>query len=448
LTVKRTLFSTTAALCLLFGAVGPASALTIIPTDDAFALANTLFLNTPALSITSANLRTAGGSSSVFQAGTCSNASGVYGLPNIGIALSSGNISNYAEGPNTDSGFTTGIEVLADEDQQDLLEPITEQSEHYDVAQMDIDFFNNSAAGLVTFFATFGSEEFPEYVGSEYIDGFGLYVNGVNVAGVLQSGGVAGDLLEPVNINHPDMTSIAGTELDGILAPNGKPVLRFDVPIVAASANIFSIILADASDAVLDTTVYLSSFFAQDTGGGDDGGGFNNGESEFQPILPSNPPNPETGAFDLVIPDDVPVGTTVWVDPPVAVGYSYQITGSAFATFTAPSLATIADLDGYFLNVGMTSVPIAAGQTINFFSAFGVNPTAFTLTGINPSLGLDPLNTLAFPSGVSFTTITGSVVVTMTPITAPVPLPASVLMSGSALALLAGLSRRRRKTAA
>jgi hypothetical protein len=444
--MKRRLYATTAGACLLLGVMGPAYALTITPTNDAFGMANTLFLNTPALSITSATLWTAGAASGAFQAGTYSNASGTYGLPNIGIALSSGNVENYGDGPNTEPGFTGSFGIAADAVQQALLEPITGQFSHFDVAQLDIEFFNNSASESVTFFATFGSEEFSEFVGSSFVDGFGLYVNGVNVAGVLQSGGVAGDPLLPVNIDHPDVDFISGTELDGILAPNGNPVLRFDVPVAVASANTFTIILADASDSVLDTTVYLSSFFAEDNGGG-----ASDGDSEFEPLLPSNPPNPETGAFEIEIPDDVPVGTIIWIDPPVSVGYEYSIVNSAFGSFTAPSLATVADLDGYLLTVGLDTLAISAGQTIDFLSEFGLNPTFFTLTGINPSLGLDPADTNAFPSGVSFTTVTGSVSVTMTPITeniAPIPLPATALLSGSVLALLAGLARRRRRTAA
>lgn len=148
------------------------------------------------------------------------------------------------------------------------------------------------------------------------------------------------------------MQFLSGTELDGILAPNGNPVLRFDVPILPAAENTFSILLADASDSVLDTTVYLSSFFTEGSSG-------NPGASEFNPVLPSNPPDPVTGAFVIELPD-TPPQTTVWIDPPVAVGYEYTApVGNFFYSVMAPSLATVADLDGYMVTVSGVSYQFA-----------------------------------------------------------------------------------------
>lgn len=431
-------------------AASAANALVITPTNDAFALANTLFLNTDLIG-NNVSLSGAFG-----QAGTYTNAAGTYGLPNVGIVLSSGNVADYGAGPNTDSGFTSSFGTFDDEgnlltgfatpEQDALLSPITGQSSHFDVVQLDIEFFAATAASTVSFFAAFGSEEFPEFVGSSFIDGFGLFVNGVNVAGVLQTGGVAGDELFPVNINHPDFTPFTGTELNGVLAPNGNPVLRFDVPINPAEANTFTIILGDASDDALDTTVYLSSFFSE----GIDGGGAGAiGQNEFNPVLPSNPADPETGAFVIALPDDVPAGATIWIDPPVSVGFEYEIEGGpAFETVTAPSLATVADLDGYFINAGGDSIALAAGATLDFLDIFGFNPTSFTLTGIDPFLMLDPADAAAFPLGVSLTAQTGSTIITVTPITEEfetgvVPLPGAAFVYLGALGLLGWAARRR-----
>lgn len=455
-----------AAAALAIGALAaPASALSITETDNAGALASSLFINTD-LSITNTNLFGGFG-----QAGLYTNLAGTYGLPNAGIVLSTGYVRDYGIGSNTSSGNSGSFGNFdSDEDdggdgsgggggpvvvdmfgsatpeQQALLFPITGEQEHYDVVQLDIDFFAQTAAESVTFFATFGSEEFPEFVNSGFNDGFGLYVNGVNYAGALQTGGQPGDPLLPININHPDFADIGGTELDGVLAPNGNPVLRFDVPINPSAANTFTIILADSSDDGLDSTVYLSSFFAKPG----DGGAAGVGGSEFNPILPSNPPNPVTGAFEIEIPDGVAAGDTTWIDPPIAVGYEYEVTGGAeFATVTAPSLATVADLDGYLITVGSATAFIGAGQTLDFLAAFGLTPTYFTLTGINEALALDPLNQIAFPTGVSFTTQTFQTIVNMTPIimddtVGAVPLPASMLLYLGGLAGFGFVARRRR----
>lgn len=256
-------------------------------------------------------------------------------------------------------------------------------------------------------------------------------MNGQNVAGVVETGGTPPGL--PVNINHPDMTTLPGTELNAVLAPNGNPVLRFDVPINPVAQNDFTIIVADADDSSLDTTIYLSSFFTQ--------GSVAPGDSEFNPLLPDNPPDPVTGEFVIELPA-TPPGTTLWIDPPVAIGYEYEAVGNVFDTVTAPSLATVADLDGYLLTVDGVTVPLLAGQVLDFFTVFGENPNSFLLEGIDPALMLDPTNPLAFPIGVSFVNPTNvGDIVTITPITdgatnGTVPLPATLLLVFLGLAAL------------
>ncbi len=440
-----------AATCLV--APGAALAINVTPTTDAAGLANTLFLNVNGLALQSFSLSGAFG-----QAGTYLNPQGTYGLPNAGVMFSTGDVSEYGTGPNEQDGFTSGTGgETATGAQNDLLSPITGQPEHFDVVQFDVSFFVPDDVSGVTFFGAFGSEEFPEFQDSGVNDGFGLFANGVNVAGVRPTGGGPN---QPVNIDNADMREIAGTELDGVLAPNGNPVLRFDVPVNSGQVNDFTLILADAGDAILDTTVYLSSFFAAGTpggggtgGGGTGGGDGPTGESEFDPLLPSNPPDPETGEFVIEIPAGIPDDAVTWIDPPIAVGYEYEIDTNAFDEIIAPSLATVADLDGYTITAGGVSVALAAGATLDLVAAFGSAVTAFSVTGIDPALMLDPANPLAFPLAVGFETVTGTMSVTVTPIVidddpmAPIPLPAGLSLYLGALALGGGAALRRRRRA-
>lgn len=375
------------------------------------------------------------------QSGTWTNESGTYGLPSEGgIVLSSGFVKNYEDGENTSSSFSSGAGTAATQEQNDLLADLSGQNNHFDPIQLDITFDVTDDIDTISFIAAFGSEEFPEFVNSSFNDAFGMFLNGELVSGVLPTGGVDGDPLLPVNIDHPDFKEVVGTELNGLLAPNDIPLLRFDIPVEPGSVgNTFSIVIADASDSGLDSTVFLSSF-----GNFDD----DSGNSEFTPILPdpSNPTN-EDGAFVFELPE-LEEDQTIWIDPDVATGYVYTTDGE-FNSVTAPTLLTVNDSDGYTIHYldefgNPQSFSLLPGETLNFLN--GVS--TFTLDGIDPLLGLDPTNNAAFALGVSFNQNVGSFV-TQNPIITYIPdandvaEPTTLAIFGLSLAGLISLRRRK-----
>lgn len=187
-------------------------------------------------------------SGGAVSSGTYTNASGTYSIGG-GIVLSTGDVNDYNDGPNTSGGNTTNYGVGATVAQEALLDPITGGGlNHRDVTQLDIGF--TTSTGSVFFNVVFGSDEFAEFKGSSFIDAFGLYLDGVNIAFYL------GD---PININHPSMNFRAGTELDGVLPGSGAPMLFSATGLNTSINHTLTFIIADSGDSALDSTAYISS---------------------------------------------------------------------------------------------------------------------------------------------------------------------------------------------
>ncbi len=234
-----------------------AHAITVSPTLDATTLETSLINAGSGLVV---NTFTVSGHDDgvAMSAGTYTNASGTYGI-GPGIVISSGDVADYGDGPNISDSNTTSFGVAATPGQEVLLDPITGGSfDHADVTQIDVNFDLLPGFDTVFFNVVWGSDEFDEFVGTTFIDAFGLYVNGTNIADV------DGD---PVNVDHPDMDFVAGTELDGILTnADGSPgpfVHTFSSFVGdGATDNTLTFIIADSGDTVLDSTAYISQLGA------------------------------------------------------------------------------------------------------------------------------------------------------------------------------------------
>jgi len=250
---RHKLFAAVAA-ALAMAASAPSYAITVTLNNNVHDLMNALVAPGSGLNVISATLSGHYDDAKLIgSTGTYTNASGTYGIGN-GIVLSTGNVLDYGDGENTQGDRTYGYGIPATAAQEALLDPITGGTySHFDVTQLDITF--TTSTGEVYFYVVFGSEEYPEYVGSPFNDGFGMFLNGVNIAKV---GG------RPVNISHPDVRPIPGTQLDGVLAPNDNPLLLFGATGLDTNAvHTLTFILADTSDDILDTTVYISGLRGQ-----------------------------------------------------------------------------------------------------------------------------------------------------------------------------------------
>ncbi|MDP9369659.1 MAG: PKD domain-containing protein [Chloroflexota bacterium] len=178
-------------------------------------------------------------------AGTFADA-GATGVPD-GVILSSGDIANVI-GPNQSSSITASNGIGGDADLTALSGVST-----YDASVLTLDF--TADAQTVYFNYVFSSDEYNEYVNSAYNDVFGFFVNGVNCATVNGS---------PVSINTINNGSNAGsyrdntsgaidTEMDGLTV-----VLSCEAAVEAApDVNTLKLAIADGSDSVLDSNVFI-----------------------------------------------------------------------------------------------------------------------------------------------------------------------------------------------
>lgn len=153
------------------------------------------------------------------------------------------------------------------------------------------------------------------------------------------------------------------------------------------------------------------------------------GSSPGNPLLPAPPPSANSPwifpPVTISDPNDV-----IWFDPEVAIGYIFNISdlsGPLFDQFTAPDLLFNDTYQLLGTSSSSCSVdpsdynsPIAT-ITQGIAYDFTTPIPCFAVKGIDPANALDPLNTQAFVSGISFNK-TGSVSVTQTPIPTPGPL--------------------------
>jgi PEP-CTERM motif len=249
--MRKRSFATLALLAVSSSVFAFADAVTL--NTNANQLATAVTAGNTGVTIVSATLQGQSLDANTASTGTFTN---IYGLAS-GAVLSTGNAATYGSGPDTETDFTTAYGTMGTSAQNALLDPLTNGNKsHYDVTELDLTFTVDPGVSQIFFNVAFGSEEFPEFVGSEFVDAFGLYLNGTNIA--FMDG-------QPVNIDNTCFTAFAGTELNGVLACNNNPVNTFSGA-VTSGLNTLTFIISDTSDANLDTTAYIGALGTTDVG--------------------------------------------------------------------------------------------------------------------------------------------------------------------------------------
>jgi hypothetical protein len=178
-----------------------------------------------------------------------------------GILLTSGSAANVI-GPNNSPGAGTDNGLPGDPD----LDNLTSGLPTFDAAVLNFDFVPDSST--VQFSYVFGSEEYNEFVGSPFNDVFAFFVNGVNYALIpgtslpvaitnVNNGYSSGVSAGPcMNCQYyiDNVDAHLNTQLDGLTT-----VLTFTAPVRPNQVNHMKIAIADTSDHVLDSAVFIQA---------------------------------------------------------------------------------------------------------------------------------------------------------------------------------------------
>ena len=264
-----------------------------------------------------------------------------------GVVMSSGHISDVI-GPN--SASNTGEDLGQPGDAQlDALLPGGQQTE--DATSLTVDFTPTNPQLAINY--VFASEEYQEYVGSEFNDVFAFYVNGVNCA--LTPGTNAPITINTVNqaanslFYVPNESGTYDTEFDGFTV-----VLTCRAAVNPGVTNTLRLVIADVSDGDLDSGVFLQA----------------NGVSS-NPIGPLQPITPDrlldtresvtTGGVSHGLPTEaiVPGGTSI----------SVKVTGGEVPDTALAVALNVTAVDGEgagFLTIFPDGGPQPGTSSVNF----------------------------------------------------------------------------------
>jgi hypothetical protein len=202
--------------------------------------------------VTVKDIRVTGATTAI---GTFSDTESVLGIEQ-GIILSTGDIAD-ASGPNSADDTTKAHGLAGDTD----LDGLVPGYETYDATILEIDFIPEGSQ--LEFNYVFGSEEYNEYVDTNFNDVFGFFLNGQNIALIPGTN-------KPVAINNINLYNSSAyyndndfgdlnpipynTELDGFTS-----VLTATGQVTPSEVNTIKIAIADSGDFWYDSAVLIEA---------------------------------------------------------------------------------------------------------------------------------------------------------------------------------------------
>lgn len=176
-----------------------------------------------------------------------------------GIVLTSGTANIPSANNSTGFGVSTGSGSSA------TISSITGGLSSNDANSISFSFTVASGITSISTNFIYGSEEFPEFAGSSFADGFAFKVDGINYA-KFADGTIVSLKTLTSNLNLLDNSDDSyGIEYDGIT----KSLTIDAILDTSLIEHTLEIVIADTGDSILDSGVFLSALSAGNiTGGG------------------------------------------------------------------------------------------------------------------------------------------------------------------------------------
>jgi hypothetical protein len=223
--------------------------LTYQTNASALAMANAIFGE--GTTVNSATYSGPSASSAIYSNGGLST--GV--VPSeTGVILSTGNAASFTQSsgdPNRSTGTSTDTSGTNNNAQFNAIAG----TNTYDAVWLDIDFTPTGDTMTMSF--VFASEEYPEYINSQFNDVVGVWVNGTHIPitvgnGVTSVNNINGSTQQNLFINNT--TDGYNTEMDGFTV-----TLTLTMPVNAGMVNSIRIGVADAGDSSYDSNLLIAA---------------------------------------------------------------------------------------------------------------------------------------------------------------------------------------------
>lgn len=223
--------------------------LTYNTNASALLMANTIFGN--GATVVSASYTGPSTSSAVYSNGQL--AAGVT-PSDTGVIFSTGDVRSFTQSggdPNRSGSTSTNTSGV---NNNTLFNQLA-GANTYDAVWMDVDFI--PTGNVMTMRFVFSSEEYPEYINTQYNDVFGVWINGSAVPIEVGSGRTSVNNINgntTVNLYQNNTNDAFNTEMDGFTL-----TLTLTIPVNAGVVNSIRIGIADVADSSYDSNVLIAA---------------------------------------------------------------------------------------------------------------------------------------------------------------------------------------------